>query len=251
MNMTYFGYSSESEEEARGREVEPVPSEPAPRGILRHRPQKQVRFDASPEDAQSMFCTNRATEPYTGKHFIGVDTYGKQNDSAPEPAPSVQPQRPSTFIPNPFGTYKLDYDAFSSDSESSPEKSEAANAAEDESSTYQMSKVAGGTQLAIDDEPAHPSYDQMNEAARGKQRATEEPVHDSASEMSEVARGKQRATDAHPVYRPATVESEEDEPAPATQTGLSSSSGSWTQVPPNSSACLASTAPDDGTIHIP
>lgn len=140
LDLDYFCYSSDSEEEA---DVQPQqalpPTKPdalvksAVRSAMRSEQAsaKRVRFDASPEDTPSELRTRpRATDPYTGRHFIGmgdaarVTTHGSlaAAPATPTPAPRVDlstPQRSPGFIPNKQGTFQLDYDAFSDDSESS------------------------------------------------------------------------------------------------------------------------------------
>lgn len=140
LDLDYFCYSSDSEEEA---DVQPQqalpPTKPdalvksAVRSAMRSEQAsaKRVRFDASPEDTPSKLRTRpRATDPYTGRHFIGmgdaarVTTHGSlaAAPATPTPAPRVDlstPQRSPGFIPNKQGTFQLDYDAFSDDSESS------------------------------------------------------------------------------------------------------------------------------------
>jgi hypothetical protein len=134
MDMTSFGYTSESKE-GRGGDVEPALSKPALHENLQHKPgPKQVHFDTSPQDAPSKIRASRATTLYPGEYFIGLDTDGKQKHSAPNPTPSVQSQQLSPFILNPFRAYQLDYDMFSSDSRASPKRSKAVNVAEGESS---------------------------------------------------------------------------------------------------------------------
>lgn len=133
MDLRYFGYSSsESEEELE--ETSPPIKRPrtvhgvAARSALRSEAatwRKKVRFDASPEDTPSKLRTKaRATDPYRGRHFIGM---GNDSNATITPASPSTPtptayaditQRPG-FVPNTEGTYKLDYDAFSDDSDSS------------------------------------------------------------------------------------------------------------------------------------
>ncbi|GLA62135.1 hypothetical protein AtubIFM54640_002677 [Aspergillus tubingensis] len=132
LDLDYFCYSSESEDE---QEI-PLPrTEPnksgrlaktAVRGALRseRHSSKKVRFDASPEDTPSKLRLRaRATDPYRGRHFIGM---GNDSENAapesPTPAPHAADESSSRrpgFVPNVQGTFQLDYDAFSDDSESS------------------------------------------------------------------------------------------------------------------------------------
>ncbi|KAL3453298.1 hypothetical protein BJX65DRAFT_120333 [Aspergillus insuetus] len=133
MDLDYFYYSSESEDEDAET---PVPqAEPRKdtlaKTALRSNAQserpasKKVRFDASPENTPSRLRA-RATDPYTGVHFIGMGN--PQSSSAPTtstPATAtpvqriVDPTQRPGFIPNRSGTFQLDYDAFSDDSDSS------------------------------------------------------------------------------------------------------------------------------------
>lgn len=126
LDLDYFCYSSDSEEEA---DVQPQqalpPTKPdalvksAVRSAMRSEQAsaKRVRFDASPEDTPSKLRTRpRATDPYTGRHFIGmgdaarVTTHGSlaAAPATPTPAPRVDlstPQRSPGFIPNKQGTF--------------------------------------------------------------------------------------------------------------------------------------------------
>lgn len=107
LDLDYFCYSSDSEEEA---DVQPQqalpPTKPdalvksAVRSAMRSEQAsaKRVRFDASPEDTPSKLRTRpRATDPYTGRHFIGmgdaarVTTHGSlaAAPATPTPAPRV------------------------------------------------------------------------------------------------------------------------------------------------------------------
>ncbi|KAL2852658.1 hypothetical protein BJX68DRAFT_265540 [Aspergillus pseudodeflectus] len=133
MDLDYFYYSSESEDE----DMETPAPQTEPRKdtlaktALRSNAQserpasKKVRFDASPENTPSRLRA-RATDPYTGVHFIGMGN--PQSSSAPTtPTPAtptpvqriVDPTQRPGFIPNRSGTFQLDYDAFSDDSDSS------------------------------------------------------------------------------------------------------------------------------------
>ncbi|KAL4748164.1 hypothetical protein BDW72DRAFT_205880 [Aspergillus terricola var. indicus] len=127
MDLDYFCYSSESEGEA---EPSPPESELDHRGktALRNIAQserpasKKVRFEASPEDTPSKRRA-RATDPYRGRHFIGIG--GPQTSSAPttptpEPRVAESRQQPG-FILNKSGTFQLDYDALSDDSDTDNE----------------------------------------------------------------------------------------------------------------------------------
>ncbi|KAL4779870.1 hypothetical protein BJX76DRAFT_339505 [Aspergillus varians] len=129
MDLDYFCYSSDSEDD----EAEPSAPQTQPRKVdtlgktaLRNAAQterpasKKVRFDASPEDTPSKRRA-RATDPYQGRHFVGMG--GPQASSAPTtPTPESRvydPRQRPGFIPNRTGTFELDYDAFSDDSDSS------------------------------------------------------------------------------------------------------------------------------------
>ncbi|KAL4907956.1 hypothetical protein BDW74DRAFT_175741 [Aspergillus multicolor] len=127
MDLKYFEFSDDSEDEA---EPSPPPPEPRNRGQTSIRriaqserlASKKVRFDASPEDTPSKRRA-RATDPYRGKHFIGMG--GPQTSSAPNtPTPESNVadsrQRPG-FVPNTSGTFQLDYDAFSDESDTEDE----------------------------------------------------------------------------------------------------------------------------------
>lgn len=174
LDLRYFTYSSESEDESA---EEPRPSvlpkrasttkkaatvkkvKSPVRGILRPQrpPPKRVRFDASPEDTPSKRRL-RATDTYTGREFVGIpDPFAPRDESSfatpTPPSPTLTSteriqQRPPGFIPNPNGTFRLDYDAFSSDSDSNGE----------------MSPEKKGP-------PSTPS--KTSDIARGKQPATE------------------------------------------------------------------------------
>ncbi|XHG05495.1 hypothetical protein AWENTII_008715 [Aspergillus wentii] len=140
LDLDYFCYSSDSEEET---ETEAQESESfmksstlaksAVRSALRsERPSKKVRFDSSPEDTPSKrrFLA-RATDPYNGRHFIGMGDAARSSEATtsastttgpatPTPPTRVSqpPQRSPGFTPNKQGTFALDYDDFSDDSES-------------------------------------------------------------------------------------------------------------------------------------
>ncbi|KAJ0423697.1 hypothetical protein BJY00DRAFT_278135 [Aspergillus carlsbadensis] len=136
MDLDYFYYSSESEDEDTET---PVPqtelrndtlAKTALRGNAQsERPaSKKVRFDASPENTPSRLRA-RATDPYTGVHFIGMgnpqSSSASTDSTTPTPATPtpvqriVDPTQRPGFIPNISGTFQLDYDAFSDDSDSS------------------------------------------------------------------------------------------------------------------------------------
>lgn len=139
MDLDYFCYSSESEDEAEPvvPQTEPRKADSLGKTALRNLTQterpasKKVRFDASPEDTPSKRRA-RATDPYSGTHFIGMG--GPQASSVPAtptpqpttPTPEsrlIDPQQRPGFIPNRSGTFELDYDAFSDDSDSSGSES--------------------------------------------------------------------------------------------------------------------------------
>ncbi|KAL4945489.1 hypothetical protein BDV06DRAFT_31775 [Aspergillus oleicola] len=133
MDLDYFCYSSDSDENEAASAVpqtEPRKADVHGKSSLRsvaqtERPaekkKKNVHFGLSPEDTPSKNRRARATEPYTGSHFIGMG--GSQSFSAPTtptPASRIQdPRQRPGFVPNRSGTFELDYDAFSDDSESS------------------------------------------------------------------------------------------------------------------------------------
>jgi hypothetical protein len=130
MDLDYFCYSSESDDEATGtpsKQNEPKKidglAKTAVCSVIRSERQssKKVRFDASPEDTPSKLRTRaRATDPYRGTHFIGMGSGSTSAPTTPTPATrDDQPQRYPGFIPNTQGTFQLDYDAFSDDSDSS------------------------------------------------------------------------------------------------------------------------------------
>lgn len=132
MDLDYFCYSSGSDDEAEPAvpQTEPRKADTLGKTALRNLAQterpasKKVRFDASPEDTPSKRRA-RATDPYNGTHFIGMG--GPQASSAPTtPTPEsrlTDPRQRPGFIPNRSGTFELDYDAFSDDSDSSGSES--------------------------------------------------------------------------------------------------------------------------------
>ncbi|OJJ44337.1 hypothetical protein ASPZODRAFT_18539 [Penicilliopsis zonata CBS 506.65] len=127
MDLRYFCYSdSEEEDEEMSAPVVPPPTaiKPSLRNALRaERPlAKKVRFDASPEDTPSKArLRDRATDPYHGRQFLSPG----ETSSAPVPAepvpatPTPVVQRPPGFIPNTQGTFCLNYDDFSDDTDPS------------------------------------------------------------------------------------------------------------------------------------
>lgn len=151
MDLDYFYYSSESEGESDTETPEKSTAPQQAGGLARtavrsalrsDRPaSKKVRFDASPEDTPSKLRTRaRATDPYTGSHFIGMGSGSPSSTVAPpspsprapaptvadeeeedlyRPPPVVDPRTRPGFIPNTQGTFQLDYDAFSDDSSES------------------------------------------------------------------------------------------------------------------------------------
>ncbi|KAL2818935.1 hypothetical protein BJX63DRAFT_383348 [Aspergillus granulosus] len=129
MDLDYFCYSSESEDEDTDTSVpqtEPKKPDTLAKTALRSSVQserpasKKVRFDASPEDTPSRRRA-RATDPYTGIHFIGMgNPQPSTTPTTPTPQqPIADPTQQPGFIPNRSGTFQLDYDAFSDDSDSS------------------------------------------------------------------------------------------------------------------------------------
>ncbi|KAE8380986.1 hypothetical protein BDV26DRAFT_256270 [Aspergillus bertholletiae] len=123
LDLDYFCYSSESEDEATetpSKQGERKKADGLAKAVARsalrteRQSSKKVRFDASPEDTPSKLRTRaRATDPYHGTHFVGMG-----NDS---PTPSARTEQPSQrhpgFVPNAQGTFQLDYDAVPDDSE--------------------------------------------------------------------------------------------------------------------------------------
>ncbi|KAL4809984.1 hypothetical protein BDV18DRAFT_130024 [Aspergillus unguis] len=142
LHPDYFYYSSdesdEEEEEIPAPQTEPrnTLSRTALRSAVQtERPaSKKVRFDASPDDTPSKLRARdlpRATDPYTGRHFIGMGspqpasaptTPTPERQLTPDEAHAQMRARPG-FRPNLSGTFQLDYDAFSDDSDSSGSES--------------------------------------------------------------------------------------------------------------------------------
>ncbi|KAF9893142.1 hypothetical protein FE257_012553 [Aspergillus nanangensis] len=133
MDLAFFGYSSDSDEEAsttssQGKDGVPE-NLPLTKSTVRNairserHPSKKVRFDASPEDTPSKKrMRGRATDTYSGQHFVGMGSTSPSPSSSPSVTPTTPTPpvtRPPGFIPNTQGTFQLDYDAFSDDSESS------------------------------------------------------------------------------------------------------------------------------------
>lgn len=152
LDLDYFTYSPEDEEEtAEAQRKTPVPERRPVRGILRQRPPpKRVRFDTSPENTPSKLRL-RATDAYTGQQFVGLpDPFAPRDNAAARPdaattltaVPVTQAaverpaQRPPGFVPNQSGTFRLDYDAFSSDSEPSGEPSPVRPSLQEETEGY-------------------------------------------------------------------------------------------------------------------
>ncbi|RAL07695.1 uncharacterized protein BO97DRAFT_355824 [Aspergillus homomorphus CBS 101889] len=124
---------SDNEDEPARPQTEPKQQDPrgksAVRSALRsERPAtKKVRFDASPQDTPSKLRMKpRATDPYTGQHFVGMNSPGESsNSSAPaSPAPASQAEQPSVypdprsrpgFVPNRDGTFETPYSDTSSE----------------------------------------------------------------------------------------------------------------------------------------
>ncbi|PYH40254.1 uncharacterized protein BP01DRAFT_361438 [Aspergillus saccharolyticus JOP 1030-1] len=115
LHPDYFGYNSDIDDEGDDEDEELAPAtEPqredekgksAVRSILRsERPlSKRVRFDASPQDTPSKLRMKpRATDPYTGEHFIGMDISPESSNSIPTVAPTPNPQaKQPTVYPDP------------------------------------------------------------------------------------------------------------------------------------------------------
>ncbi|GFF90840.1 hypothetical protein IFM53868_06301 [Aspergillus udagawae] len=177
LDLDYFCYSSDSEEEADGQPQQAVPptrpdalAKSAVRSAIRSEqgPSKRVRFDASPEDTPSKLRTRpRATDPYTGRHFISMGDAARVTapgspaaaPATPTPAARVDlstPQRSPGFIPNKQGTFQLDYDAFSDESESSGAPSPKAPSAKSVSET-QATATSTEVQESVQSPAPHPT----------------------------------------------------------------------------------------------
>ncbi|KAL4897312.1 hypothetical protein BDV59DRAFT_198708 [Aspergillus ambiguus] len=171
MDLDYFCYSSDSDEETNNEASQDEPesisrlplAQKAVRSAIRseRHPSKKVRFDASPEDTPSKLRLRaRATDPYHGKHFIGMgEGSPSASASAPTtPTPSARTTRPQDFIPNTQGTFQLDYDAFSDDSsESSGAPSPSVSApspAPSEAPTVSSTQVEVGDKVSENQKPA-------------------------------------------------------------------------------------------------
>lgn len=177
MDTDYFWYSSESEDEGEDEAAEQSTALQQANGLARtavrsalrsDRPaSKKVRFDASPEDTPSKLRTRaRATDPYTGSHFIGMGSGSPSsptpNASSPAPfveeeegdlygpSPVVDPRTRPGFIPNTQGTFQLDYDAFSDD-----DSSESSEPSSPTSASAPSSAPAAETPL--DESPQSPA----------------------------------------------------------------------------------------------
>lgn len=180
LDLDYFCYSSDSEEEADAKTQQAVPPTKldAPvksvvRSAMRSEqgPSKRVRFDASPEDTPSKLRTRpRATDPYTGRHFIGMGDAARVAAPAspaaapatPTPAARVDvstPQRSPGFIPNKQGTFQLDYDAFSDDSDSSGAPSPTAPAATSVSETETATTQTTTTRTEVQERYVADTFD--------------------------------------------------------------------------------------------
>ncbi|GMF69182.1 unnamed protein product [Aspergillus oryzae] len=125
LDLDYFCYSSESEDEAAetpSKQSERKKADSLAKSVARsalrteRQSSKKVRFDASPEDTPSKLRSRaRSTDPYRGTHFVGMGS-----DSPTPPARTEQPsQRHAGFVPNTQGTFQLDYDAVSDEFETS------------------------------------------------------------------------------------------------------------------------------------
>ncbi|KAE8138466.1 hypothetical protein BDV38DRAFT_72599 [Aspergillus pseudotamarii] len=122
LDLDYFCYSSESEDEAAetpSKQNERKKADGLAKSVVRsalraeRQSSKKVRFDASPEDTPSKLRSRaRATDPYHGTHFVGMGS-----DSPTPPARTEQPSQHPGFVPNTQGTFQLDYDTVSDDSE--------------------------------------------------------------------------------------------------------------------------------------
>ncbi|KAL4921946.1 hypothetical protein BDW62DRAFT_173713 [Aspergillus aurantiobrunneus] len=128
LDLDYFDYSSDNEDD----EAEPSVPQTEPRktdtfgntslrsAVQSERPaSKKVRFDQSPEDTPSKRRRPHATEPYHGDHFRGLgDSQALSAPTTPTPQRIVDPRQRPGFIPNRTGTFELNYDDFSDDSDS-------------------------------------------------------------------------------------------------------------------------------------
>ncbi|RAH85355.1 hypothetical protein BO86DRAFT_304693 [Aspergillus japonicus CBS 114.51] len=135
MYEDYFVISDDDEEDEEPElpqtelKKQDMKGKSAIRSVLRsERPaSKKVRFDASPQDTPSKLRLKpRATDPYTGQHFIGMDLSGESsNSSSSLPLNTASQAEQSTiypdprsrpgFIPNRDGTFETPYSDTSSD----------------------------------------------------------------------------------------------------------------------------------------
>lgn len=92
MDLDFFTYSSPEAEDSDTTDtpqVAPPPETPAP--TTTGRPRKRVRFDTSPQDTPSKLrARDRATDPYAGRQFIGLE-----DPFAPRPQAPPSLERPS------------------------------------------------------------------------------------------------------------------------------------------------------------
>ncbi|RAH72872.1 uncharacterized protein BO66DRAFT_249261 [Aspergillus aculeatinus CBS 121060] len=195
MYEDYFVISDDEEdedEEPALPQTEPkkqdVKGKSAIRSVLRsERPaSKKVRFDASPQDTPSKLRMKpRATDPYTGQHFVGMDLSGESSNSSSSLPPTHVPQaeqstvypdprsRPG-FVPNRDGTFETPYSDTSSDvSEEdtpapgfvpnrdgtfeTPYSDTSSEASEDEATPDFVPNRAGTFETPYSDSPSEPS----------------------------------------------------------------------------------------------
>ncbi|RAK76975.1 uncharacterized protein BO72DRAFT_117051 [Aspergillus fijiensis CBS 313.89] len=153
MYEDYFVISDDEEdedEEPAFPQTEPkkqdVKGKSAIRDVLRsERPaSKKVRFDASPQDTPSKLRMKpRATDPYTGQHFVGMDLSGESsNSSSSLPPTHVSQAEQSTVYP---------------DLRSRPGFVPNRDASEDEATPDFVPNRAGTFETPYSDSPSEPS----------------------------------------------------------------------------------------------
>ncbi|KAL4878646.1 hypothetical protein BJY04DRAFT_195313, partial [Aspergillus karnatakaensis] len=199
MDLRYFTYSSEDEdEEADQASTEPKSETKLPDTLVKiaarnivgtEKPSsKKVRFDASPEDTPSKQRA-RATDPYHGRHFIGMNAPPIFSaPTTPTPTPRVvDPRQRPGFIPNRSGTFELDYDAFSDDSDSSGAPSPPSVS------------TPAAAQASISTQPSTPTS-APSPAARTTARPTQTPSTPAKFDEEALARARSQAEK----YKPKT-----------------------------------------------
>lgn len=105
MDMDYFYYDLsdfEDEEMDSPSREEHKDTSAAPKSAIRNAeqtiapPSKKVRFDASPQDSPSKVRSRaRATDPYTGGHFVGVGEESPTSAQTDHPGTAPSPGTPS------------------------------------------------------------------------------------------------------------------------------------------------------------